>query len=316
MNILHALETTFASVVTAICNVFTYIMRTIDWIHIQSHKFMESEQGQRILLSAVWTYSQLFITCEMIGKKIYDTLGKTLYDESVILKHITDVWLWTLEQYDLLSSRRKREPISLRWISEYNIYPNTTLDTGVDWYKNDRTTKYMSNERFESYQEHLEPSQEDTFTRMKSHFSSETPHNYSKETDGIVLVRKNDVYYSVLCNRNPNGNEYFGKNSGDPSTVRILSVTYTHPKMTKAIELKIDDGYCRIGNQILSPAFVYRCLEYQEEPFVFDMNYRLDVIDGEINQHVLKSSNYMCIGKDMCGVKTLVPVSLKDTASQ
>jgi hypothetical protein len=60
----------------------------------------------------------------------------------------------------------------------------------------------------------------------------------------------------------------------------IISVEYTNPKMENSITLDIPRGFMNVGNQILSPAFVYRCLKYQNKPYYFDMNYTLKIMDS------------------------------------
>ena len=66
-----------------------------------------------------------------------------------------------------------------------------------------------------------------------------------------------------------------------PSRINvIISVEYTNPKMENGIVLDIPRGFMNVGNQILSPAFVRRCLEYQNKPYYFDMNYKLKIMDS------------------------------------
>jgi hypothetical protein len=60
----------------------------------------------------------------------------------------------------------------------------------------------------------------------------------------------------------------------------IISVEYTNPKMENGILLDVPRGFMNVGNQILSPAFVHRCLEYQNKPYYFDMNYKLKIMDS------------------------------------
>lgn len=60
----------------------------------------------------------------------------------------------------------------------------------------------------------------------------------------------------------------------------IISIEYTNPKMENGIVLDIPRGFMNVGNQILSPAFVHRCLEYQNKPYYFDMNYTLKIMDS------------------------------------
>jgi hypothetical protein len=53
--------------------------------------------------------------------------------------------------------------------------------------------------------------------------------------------------------------------------------------MKTSIELSIDNGWYMEGNEILSASFVYRELDHQPKPFIFDKNYTLQLIDENIN---------------------------------
>ena len=75
----------------------------------------------------------------------------------------------------------------------------------------------------------------------------------------------------------------------------ILTVAYHHPKMKIPIQLHIDSGYFVVDNEILSPMFVQRCLMYQNEPYVFDYEYSLSLMDTNIQYHAITSNQYVVI---------------------
>ena len=75
----------------------------------------------------------------------------------------------------------------------------------------------------------------------------------------------------------------------------FLSVEYTHPEMNEAIELKMDAGFFREGNELFTPAFVLRLLEYQYVPYYFDEDYTIRVMDTQCNIIDLTSSMYIVI---------------------
>ena len=79
------------------------------------------------------------------------------------------------------------------------------------------------------------------------------------------------------------------------STVRFLSILYTHPKMEHPIHINIPKNWFLIGNEILSSIFILRYLQYQSSEFVFDYNYILQIIDNNINQFNMKCHQYILL---------------------
>jgi len=83
------------------------------------------------------------------------------------------------------------------------------------------------------------------------------------------------------------------------STVKFLSIVYSHALMTKDIEIKISDEYYLNGNQLFSALFIKRYLEnhhyYQE--YYFDENYKLSLMDDNIKYIELNSKQYIVLDK-------------------
>jgi len=59
------------------------------------------------------------------------------------------------------------------------------------------------------------------------------------------------------------------------------------------------------GNEILTKQFVRRYLEYQAEPFIFDDNYKLILMDSKIKLLELNSGQYVTISKTGYEIKTV-----------
>ena len=62
----------------------------------------------------------------------------------------------------------------------------------------------------------------------------------------------------------------------------FLQCLYTHPEMESSLEIIIPKSHYIHKNQILSYSYIERYLHYQNEPFVFDKNYTLEVIDKDL----------------------------------
>jgi hypothetical protein len=79
---------------------------------------------------------------------------------------------------------------------------------------------------------------------------------------------------------------------------QFLSILYSHPKMKNAIHIDLDTGIFLVGNEILSTAFVERYLMYQSQPYIFDANYKLEIMDNKIQMFDLTCSQYIVLTKN------------------
>lgn len=86
-----------------------------------------------------------------------------------------------------------------------------------------------------------------------------------------------------------------------PSTVRFLSIEYSHPSMTHTIPLEIHTNMLLVGNCLFFPAFVARMLRYKScesygdnhQSYVFDLDYTLRIMDKNLQYLELSSNQYV-----------------------
>lgn len=118
----------------------------------------------------------------------------------------------------------------------------------------------------------------------------------SGDFETLMLMKSDGLYLSrtVYC---LNKHKECLPISWEPSFARFLSVEYSHPEMTSPIILEIDNGFWVEGNHLFSAAFVQRCLEYQNKPYYFDMNYKLKIMDDNINMFEMTSESYIVVDK-------------------
>ena len=86
------------------------------------------------------------------------------------------------------------------------------------------------------------------------------------------------------------------------SKVRFLSIIYSHPRMNHDIELQLPQAMYYVGNELFSPMFVLRMLEYtvgSASNYVFDMNYSLKIMDRNVKYTELTSNEYITLGEQM-----------------
>lgn len=112
--------------------------------------------------------------------------------------------------------------------------------------------------------------------------------------EGLLIAKSDDKYKYAVIQRKLNSAL---TNDFEPCTFKFLSISYNHDSMDEPIHINLDKSSYMEGNEILSPAFILRCLKYQPEKFVFDLNYSVDVMDHNISMFSLKSHQFVRLNK-------------------
>jgi hypothetical protein len=73
----------------------------------------------------------------------------------------------------------------------------------------------------------------------------------------------------------------------------FLSVEYLHPKQSEPIILNINKNMFMEGNELFTPEFVLRTLIYQNIDYYFDLNYKIRIMDNNINIFEITSDQYI-----------------------
>jgi len=79
------------------------------------------------------------------------------------------------------------------------------------------------------------------------------------------------------------------------SDTKFLSIEYKHPKMTNGIELKLERPWFFVGNELFTPTFVFRSLQYQSQPYIFDSTYTIAIVDSDINMVEFGSDKHILL---------------------
>lgn len=141
--------------------------------------------------------------------------------------------------------------------------------------------------------------------------------NLVKTEQLYIYCDENGNYQTLICKEKdliseiatePKYNE-----SVVASRVKFLVVEYSHPKMKNTIEIKIDPKMLVVGNAILSPCFVWRYLAMLPiyKSFVFDLNYKLTIIDNCATTIELDSIQYIVLGNFDYKICSMQEVSQK-----
>ena len=77
------------------------------------------------------------------------------------------------------------------------------------------------------------------------------------------------------------------------TSVLLLYIEYSHPKMKNPINLPFTNNMLQPYNELFTPTFVLRQLQTQTEYYYFDMDYTLIILDSNLNRIYLKSNQYL-----------------------
>lgn len=116
------------------------------------------------------------------------------------------------------------------------------------------------------------------------------PNQSVDNENSIVLLKMENMR---ICRKNK-----IISSTYEPTKKFFLSIEYSHPEMENPIEIHLLNEYYISDNEIFSNTFVLRCLEYQTDPFVFDENYSLTIMDCNVNTVTLKYNQYILLSKN------------------
>ena len=133
----------------------------------------------------------------------------------------------------------------------------------------------------------------------------------------LLMVKHNDKYLVRLCTYPSNKISYLSdiiqltdcdnEDKWIPSKVKFLNISYTNPNMSNEILLEIPQNMFFVGNQLLSATFVLRMLEYTiGSTVLFDMNYKLKIMDSNIQYFEMDSNEYLELELDTYNKKSVV----------
>lgn len=197
---------------------------------------------------------------------------------------------------------------------EYDDYADKTYDTIKDAIKDaikDDSTDDNTDDNIDDETSHLVTSRPasddmDEFANISRVYNIEyDAARKNKTTDSIDLFSMKMGNYHIYKNIHsknvdPSNNYIYTTPSNTiikPSNVRFLSVEYSNPYMKGKIYITMNKHVYLEGNELFSPTFILRYLEYQSNPFDFNMEYILHIMDNNINQFSLKRNQFIRLGE-------------------
>jgi len=282
---------------------------------------MKTPRVQQIVLSALWFYS----ACCVMGWQV----AKRIYEENELVRVPYDWISWLYENLRVITSRQKFEPKCDYWLAECSMIrlPRFEDDGRHPYLFEFPGGSFMgtrviepsillepflpSNKFIESYEiltdgpmhivsnldEHVQMRMDDYMRKT----DQATPRN---DEDNIIILKSKDKYIVRILKTSDSPN--LSIVDCKESKCSFLSVEYSHPDMKDTITLDIPRHMMLVGNQLLSPAFVRRCLEYQPKSYVFNDEYKVLLMDSNIKQYTVNYKQYVSISEETCIVNDIL----------
>lgn len=234
-----------------------------EWLHATSIYIANSEQGKSIGISVLWTASKTWVYLERFGAYVYNS--------NKHVKSGVDLALWCNDSVSRFTETRRRESDASNWLHTSRLMKQT----------NDKNPYHEIYTTLPgcSYHTNKELAFSDAYNSVLN-----TVDNYH---DTCMMMKTDGLYYVTTCR------DAFTSIPNPLQKIRSppISITYEHPIMDTKIDIIIPDEMFCEGNILFTQAFVYRCLVYQDITFVFDENYTISIIDGNVEIITLSSND-------------------------
>lgn len=253
------------------------VKHVICWFGGAFIDIMQSNRMRELGLLILFGYGRLMVNLELMGNYIYDNNEQC--------KELVDLFVWLKTEYHFLLSSAHREPKNVNWIQSLCITKSN--DEPYHYYE----AYFICNEG---------ESKEDIMNRFQDKTSVL---NSSEFEDSMVILKYNDLYKTKL-----NNDEDALKKPADediiPSSFKPLSISYKIGD-SNPISIELPETIWNVGNELFSPVFVRKCLEYQEHAFQYNMDYEIEIMDADVNIIELKSHQYIEVMESTIEIKTM-----------
>lgn len=216
---------------------------------------------------------------------------KKVYDSDPKIKNLIDTVVYFIKYVYCSSYNQKIEPMKTNWICTSVLMKRNSYLVGEEYNYNE-TYEYVNTDDI------LDPLKE-----MSDNISS-IVESTNNTLEGMITMKNGEKYINRI---------FFKKNEPKvetelplvPSKHRFISVKYKQSNMDEPIFIDIDNEYYYAYNEVLSPLFIKRYLEYQPMIYDFDMDYQLEVMDNDINTFVLTSKQYILLAESTYTIKNI-----------
>ena len=215
----------------------------------------------------------VFITTAVLwGCRIYNQVKDFIIANESLTALIQELSYFIEQIYSFLTLRRM-EPRESQWISVSYLLPNTTSITQTYTFFENYDHFFSSYFSYDLFSKH--PTSEYVTKYISTIAARFTPEQLSPLLIIKATIPQLNPFYVVRRNDEP-----LNEIIEEKSTVKFLSIEYIHPELVEAIEIKLDESWFIVGNQLFTPSFVLRCLEYQSRGYIFDSGYTIRIMDS------------------------------------
>lgn len=223
--------------------------------------------------------------------------GCYLYNNYPEVKRSVDIGMYSIRYINSKINNNKIEPLDDNWVrTSFLLKNNETFFTGDKYIYMDNY-EYLNTDINEDY------SPKDMIQNSFDYF-----HNMVK-----AMCQTNNNLIQTMTTMNKNNN-YAMSISYDTETnppnfkapfkeVKnpFLSIQYVDSSGEVKIGLEPQNCWF-VGNSMLSSIHVRQLLEYQEQPFQFDLDYKLNIIDSDMKIYAMNKNQYIYINEEGKGI--------------
>lgn len=221
-----------------------------------------SETSDNLLYGVVWFWTSIKIN--------FYNFGKYLYDNFELARNTTDSVQDILHDTNKCISSYKIENNGL-WLSVNSNNNNKLIENIIKFKQCELNNEFINN-----FLQVYKISKKNELT-----------------TNDLILLKLENKRILKLLNNEQNINL-----NSEKTIHHFFNIEYSHPNMDENIEILLNNDYYFENNEVLSSAFVLRYLEYQDKPFVYDNNYKINILDNDVNTIILNSDQYILLNKD------------------
>lgn len=252
------------------------IVTGVSWVVTKAVEFSETEFFQNAASAVIFEYSR-------IQTNIY-LWSKSMYQEYYSAKVIVDAAVFVKETYTSLTSRKRLEPPG-NWVQVCSTHHLTR-----GYYIGDGKPIYTEGYRVIQDAIDLEPYYQ---TCYENNRELRAENKEYEDSDALIIARSNDKYRVLRCHATPVPPVF----PMDTSSIKFLSAEYFATPDSEPIVLQIPKTMYIANNELFSPGFIRRALEYQDAPFEFHANYIIKIMDSNLNTVELDPTKYIRLGK-------------------
>jgi hypothetical protein len=215
-----------------------------------------------------------------------------IYESNLKIKNIVDSTVYSFKYIFCIISNQRILPFQKNWICTSILMKQSSKFIDEEYYYNDFYEYIDTNESINTLKESCD---------SLSSIVSDTDNVF----EGMVTMKFDNQYINRVFFNTTKPTLFDIALQLVPSKHQFISIKYSHPRMKEPIFIDIDKEYYYAYNEVLSPLFIKRYLEYQPLYYYFDMNYELEIMDNDINTFKMTSKQYILLVESTYTIKNI-----------